>query len=93
MATSYVEGLRRQITIESTQEQPALQARLMAWLKSLPPAIRDRPFAMQEFEAALATQGKYISAVLLDLGWTRKRQWSTTGQYHRYWLPPEHRAK
>ena len=37
---------------------------------------------------ALKTQGRYISPVLLELRWQRKRVWSTTGQYHRYWLPP-----
>ena len=34
-------------------------------------------------------QGKYISAILLSLGWCRRRHWSTTGQYNRYWLPPK----
>jgi hypothetical protein len=24
---------------------------------------------------------------VLGLGWRRKRIWSTTGQYHRYWEP------
>jgi hypothetical protein len=40
---------------------------------------RDRRFSMSEIEAALKTQGKYISPVLLELGWRRKRIWSTTG--------------
>ena len=48
----------------------------------------ERRFSMSEFEAALKTQGRYISPVLLELGWRRKRVWSTTGQYHRYWEPP-----
>jgi hypothetical protein len=43
---------------------------------------------MAEIEHALKTQGKYISLVLSELGWRRKRVWSTTGQYHRYWDPP-----
>jgi hypothetical protein len=43
---------------------------------------------MAEFETALKTQGKYISPVLLELGWRRKRIWSTTGQHHRYWESP-----
>jgi hypothetical protein len=46
------------------------------------------PLGMSEFEKALKAQGKYISPVLLELGWRRKRIWSTTGQYHRYWEPP-----
>jgi hypothetical protein len=36
------------------------------------------------------TQGKWLSPVLLELGWRRKRIWSGTGQYHRYWVPPAH---
>ena len=52
-------------------------------------AFRDRRFSMAEFETALKTQGKYISHVLLELGWRRKRIWSTTGQYHvAHALPP-----
>jgi len=43
---------------------------------------------MQEFESALGTQGKHISAVLLSLGWRRKRQWNDIRRYRRYWLPP-----
>jgi hypothetical protein len=43
---------------------------------------------MSELEAALKTQGRFISPVLLELGWRRKRNWSTKGQYFRYWVPP-----
>jgi hypothetical protein len=51
-------------------------------------ASDDRRFWMAEFAAVLKTQGKYISPVLLELVWRRKRVWSTTGQYHRYWETP-----
>jgi hypothetical protein len=49
----------------------------------------DRPhpaFAMFEVEAAVGTQGKCLSPILLDLGWHR-RKWSSAGQYLQYWLP------
>jgi hypothetical protein len=49
---------------------------------------RPAPFFDGEFETAFKTQGKYISPVLLELGWQRRRIWSTTGKYHRYWEPP-----
>jgi hypothetical protein len=69
--------------------QPStLRDRVTAWYRALPPVSRDRRFSMSEIEAALKTQGRYISPVLLELGWKRKRVWSTTGQYHRYWVPP-----
>ena len=77
---------------EAQQAQPSqpssLQQRFIAWHRSLPAVSRDRRFSMSEFEKALKTQGKYISPVLLELGWRRKRIWSTTGQYHRYWESP-----
>jgi hypothetical protein len=57
--------------------------RFLNWYRSMLGFTRSRPFSMSEFEAALKTQGKYISPVLLELGWRRKRIWSTTGQYHR----------
>ena len=78
--------------IEARRAQPSqpssLRDRFERWYSSLPPVSRDRRFSMSEFETALKTQGKYISPVLLELGWRRKRVWSTTGQYHRYWEPP-----
>jgi hypothetical protein len=77
---------------EARRAQPSkpssLRDRFTDWYGSLPPVSRERRFAMSEIEAALKTQGKYISPVLLELGWRRKRIWSTTGQYHRYWEPP-----
>lgn len=69
---------------EARQAQPSqpssLRDRFTGWYASLPAVSRDRRFSMSEFEAALKTQGKYISPVLLELGWRRKRIWSTTGQ-------------
>jgi hypothetical protein len=79
---------------EARRAQPSqpssLQDRFISWYASLPAVSRDRRFSMSEIEAALKTQGRYISPVLLDLGWQRKRMWNTTGQYHRYWVPPAH---
>jgi hypothetical protein len=75
----------------STRPQPSsLRERFISWHGSLPAVSRDRRFSMSEIEKALKTQGKYISPVLLELGWRPKRVWSTTGQYHRYWEPPTH---
>jgi hypothetical protein len=41
-----------------------------------------------EFEAVLMSQGRHISPVLMELGWQRNRMWTTTGQYHLYWVLP-----
>lgn len=83
--SAYIDQLRRSIPLTS---KASLGDRFVEWYGTLPEVIRDRPFSMIEFETALGTQGKYISPVLLGLGWQRKRRWSSQGQYHRYWVPP-----
>jgi hypothetical protein len=86
----YAAQLRKEAEARRAQpSQPSsLRDRFVSWYGSLPAVSRDRRFAMSELEVALKTQGKYISPALLDLGWRRKRVWSTTRQYHRYWEPP-----
>lgn len=86
--SAYVQQLNRQVT----RNIPApinLRSRFVDWFNALPEVTRARPFSMQEFEAALGTQGKYMSAVLLGLGWKRKRKWDSRGRYPRYWVPPK----
>ena len=70
-------------------QSSSLRERFERWHRSLPAVSRNRRFSMSEIEAALKSQGKYISPILLELGWSRRRVWSTTGQYHRYWVPPQ----
>jgi hypothetical protein len=87
--SAYIASLNKLIAPQSPPPQPlSLRERFLDWYRSLPAFSRNRRFAMSELEVALITQGKYISPVLLDLGWQRKRIWSTTGHYHRYWQPP-----
>ena len=85
--STYIKMLQEEVARQNAQpKEPNLRRRFSEWYSRLPPVSRNRPFAMSEFEVALKTQGRYISPVLLELGWQRKRIWSTTGQYHRYWL-------
>lgn len=86
--SAYVKQLNRMVEANSSIKAP-LQQQFQAWYSSLPEIARNRPYSMIEFEAALSTQGKYISPVLLELGWQRKRRWNSRGQYHRYWVPPQ----
>lgn len=81
--SAYIEQLNRLMAAQSPLKQ-----RFLDWFGGLPEFSRDHPYSMTEFEKALGTQGKYISPMLLGLGWRRKRRWSSRGQYHRYWLPP-----
>ncbi|BCF95568.1 hypothetical protein PPGU19_001370 [Paraburkholderia sp. PGU19] len=85
--SAYIKQLNRMLQTTLPTQSP-LRQQFENWYGSLPEIVRNRPFSMVEFEVALDTQGKYISAVLLDLGWRRKRRWNTRGQYHRYWEPP-----
>jgi hypothetical protein len=92
MPSAYIRSLYRSLADEAAADQPAkpnLRQRFIAWHASLPELTRHRPFAMAELEQALGVRGKYLSPILLSLGWQRRRKWSSRGQYHRYWLPPE----
>jgi len=87
--SAYIAELNKLIAAESPPPQRlSLRQRFLDWHQSLPEFTRNRRFSMSEFEAALKARGKQISPVLLELGWQRKRIWSTTGHYHRYWVPP-----
>ena len=91
MSSAYISSLYRSLASEAEPEQlskPDLKQRFLDWLDSVPEVSRFRPYSMVELEKALGTQGKYLSPVLLRLGWQRHRKWSSRGQYHRYWVPP-----
>jgi len=91
MPSAYVSRLSRELQEESRDPQQSplgLRQRLTNWYDGLPEISRVRPFAMMELERALNTQGKYLSPVLLSLGWERKRKWTGAGQYPRFWVPP-----
>lgn len=84
---AYIKLMQQCVPADSPAESP-LRQQFLEWYGALPEIARIRPFSMTEFERALGTQGKYISPVLLALGWQRKRRWNSVGQYHRYWVPP-----
>jgi len=86
--SAYVALLKQGIAAQ-VPASPPLKQRFLDWFGSLPEPTRERPFSMTEFEKVLGTQGRYISPMLLGLGWQRKRRWSSQGHYHRYWVPAE----
>ena len=90
MITAYIAHLNRDLETGSLlAAAPSLHQRFISWYAALPEIARHRPFAMVELEVALSTQGRYLSPILLSLGWNRRRRWSGGGQYNRYWLPPQ----
>lgn len=89
--SAYIASLNREMEVATRGTSalaPSLRERLIGWHASLPEVSRQRPFAMAELESALGSQGKDLSSVLIGLGWVRRRKWSTSGQYSRYWVPP-----
>jgi hypothetical protein len=68
-----------------------LTEQIEALMRSLPPKQRDRPWSMDELVVRL--QGRYntrpsagsVGLALRHLGWTRARDWSTSGGGRRVW--------
>lgn len=92
MGTAYIatlNGLLEAPQSSTAAPEDTLETRFLAWFEGLPEVTRKRPFAMAEFERAMGTQGKYLSPVLIRLGWQRKRDWSGSAHYNRYWVRPE----
>ena len=90
--SAYIKTLQRSLEAEETPtkliKKSDLETRFLAWLNSQPEISRLRPYAMTELEKALGTQGRYLSSILFDLGWERRRKWASKTQYLRYWVPP-----
>ncbi|WP_177198509.1 hypothetical protein [Novosphingobium sp. CF614] len=94
MGTAMTAAWSRELLEEAGMDQlskPDLKQRFVAWFDSQPEISRNRPYAMVELEQATGAPGRQLSAVLLSLGWERRRKWSKTGQSPRYWVPPTQR--
>ena len=89
--SAYIKSLQRGLKAEEGAVQLSrsdLETRFLVWIDSHPEISRLRPYAMSELEQALGTQGRYLSPILLRLGWERRRKWTGKTQYLRYWVPP-----
>lgn len=91
MTSAYIRSLQRILEAEAAPQPLSkfdLKQRFYEWFDGQPEISRVRPYSMVELERALDTQGRFLSPVLLALGWERRRKWSSTGQSPRYWVPP-----
>jgi hypothetical protein len=90
MMSAYIRQLQRFVEAQSPpgSRKENLRSKFEKWFASLPAPTRNRPFSMNEFERALGTSGRFISPILLELNWRRKRIWATKEHYHRFWVPP-----
>jgi hypothetical protein len=91
MRSAMTKAWSRELLKEASADQlsePDLKQRVLAWFESQPEISRIRPHSMVELERAIGAPGRLLSAVLLSLGWERRRKWSSKGQSPRYWIPP-----
>lgn len=91
MPSAYINALRRDL--EAVGEPvprvtPDLRQRFVSWFNGQPDISRLRAYSMLELERAMNTQGRFLSPILVSLGWERRRQWSSKGPNSRYWVPP-----
>ena len=92
MPSAYIRSLQRSLDAETEPQQlfkPDLKRRFIEWFASVPEISRVRPYSMVELERVLSTQGRFLSPILEDLGWERRRKWSSKRANPRYWVPPE----
>lgn len=87
--SAYIKQLVDDLASENAAAPIAnIRQRLEAWHSGLPLVARNRPFAMSELEQALGVAGRFLSATLIEAGWTRRRRWDGTAHYYRFWQPP-----
>ncbi len=89
-------------TIAATRATPravkGLNQQIIELMRSLPPAVRDRPWAIEDLVNRL--EGRYrqrphaqgVGQALRRLGWVRIRPEDAAGQGRRLWVPPETRT-
>ncbi len=98
---AYIAGLKRQAAERWAQRDAAaaatindpraeLRGRLTAWYDALPPDARPPGgFLIEDVRKAVHATPQALGLALWELGWSRKRVWSNTGPFRRYWFPPE----
>lgn len=97
---AYIATLKRQTAERLAQRDAAaaaqisdpraeLRARLTAWYDALPPDARPPGgFLLETVRKAVHATPQALGVALDELGWSRKRIWSNTGPFRRYWFPP-----
>ena len=106
---AYIENLQdssdeANLREEAKTQRPHADSRVMcdkplteqieAFMRSLPPVQRDRPWSMDELVARL--HGRYsarphsmhVGQALRALGWTKSRKWKAGAEGRRVWLLP-----
>ena len=91
----YIRELRQQ-TAARHAEAAALRAhnarpleqKIQDYFAALPPEERRTQYTMEELVLIFNVAPGWIGTALHRLGWQRRRRFSGTGPYARYWVPP-----
>lgn len=81
-------------SLANSKSVKSLDQQLTELLRSLPPALRDRPWSIQDLVNRL--EGRYrqrphaqgVGQALRRLGWSRIRPGDASGGERRMWVPP-----
>ena len=86
--SAYLNQLRKDAVAAKAPAISSLEARVAYWFSNLPEVSRFRPYSMGEIEHGTGIAGRFLGEILIKHGWTRRRRWSSSTSYRRYWLPP-----
>ena len=84
--SAYLKTLERQLLAPT--EKRTRESKVRDWFISQPEVSRHRPYSMEEIERGTGIAGRFLGEMLIILGWSRHRRWSSRTSYLRYWLPP-----
>jgi hypothetical protein len=87
--SAYLNSLKREML--SNLPKRTRESKLSEWFDTQPEISRQRPYSMGEIERDTGIAGRLLGELLIRLGWTRHRRWSSKTSYRRYWLPPNYR--
>lgn len=67
-----------------------LREQICLWHSSLPPDARPPGgFLLEDIRKAVHATPQALGLALAELQWSRKRVWSNTGPFRRFWFPPD----
>ena len=80
-------------SIEKIKRTKPLDQQITELMRSLPPALRNRPWTMDELVNRLVGRyhdhphAQHVGEALRRLGWKRERRWGEGYEGKRIWLP------
>jgi len=87
---NYMTGLRKNLLQgqQATESPKPLIQEIREWFSRLPEGDRDLTYHMDFFIYRFGQAPARIGPALFELGWTRRRSWTTGKPHSRVWVPP-----